>query len=65
MQHAPTTLPDAPTNGVSSGIDWARDDHAVAVVDSAGQQVRWFSVAHIGAGLRELIGGLACTSWPG
>ena len=55
MQHAPTTLPDAPANGVTAGIDWARDDHAVAVVDSAGRQVRRFTVAHSGAGLRELV----------
>ncbi|MGH3981448.1 MAG: IS110 family transposase [Pseudonocardiaceae bacterium] len=60
MQHAPTTLPDAPANGVTGGIDWARDDHAVAVVDTAGRQVRRFTVAHSGAGLRELIVGLAC-----
>jgi transposase len=55
MQHAPTTLPDAPANGVTSGVDWARDDHAVAVVDSAGRQIKRFTVAHSGTGLRELI----------
>jgi transposase len=55
MQHAPTTLTDAPANGVTSGVDWARDDHAVAVVDSAGRQIKRFTVAHSGTGLRELI----------
>lgn len=60
MQHAPTTLTDAPVNGVTGGIDWARDDHAVAVVDTAGRQVKRFTVAHSRAGLRELIAGLAC-----
>ena len=58
MQHAPTTLPDTPVNGVTGGVDWARDDHAVAVVDSAGRQVGRFSVAHSDAGLRELIAAL-------
>jgi transposase len=59
MQHAPTTLPDAPANGVTGGIDWARDDHAVAVVDTAGRQVRRFTLTHSGAGLRELVARLA------
>jgi transposase len=59
MQHAPTTLTDAPANGVTSGVDWARDNHAVAVVDSAGRQIKRFTVAHSGTGLRELIIGLA------
>jgi transposase len=59
MEHAPTTLPDAPANGVTGGIDWARDDHAVAVVDTAGRQVKRFIITHSGAGLRELIAGLA------
>jgi hypothetical protein len=59
MQHAPTTLPDAPVNGVTGGLDWAKDDHAVAVVDTAGRQVQRFTVAHDAAGLRELVTGLA------
>lgn len=59
MQHAPMTLPDAPANGVTGGLDWAQDDHAVAVVDSAGRQIQRFAVAHNAAGLRELVAGLA------
>ncbi len=59
MQHVRTILTDAPTNGVTGGIDWARDDHAVAVVDTAGRQIKRFTVAHSGTGLRELITGLA------
>jgi transposase len=59
MQHSPTTLPDAPANGVTGGIDWARDDHAVAVVDTAGRQIRRFTVAHSGAGLGTLVAELA------
>jgi len=59
MQHARMTLPDAPANGVTGGLDWAQDDHAVAVVDSAGRQIQRFAVAHNAAGLRELVAGLA------
>lgn len=44
---------------VVAGIDWAREDHAVAVVDSAGQQVERFTVTHTAAGLRELLRRLA------
>ena len=36
------------------GVDWAREDHAVAVVDAAGQLVERFEVNHTAAGLREL-----------
>ena len=39
MQYAPVTLSDQPVNGLTCGIDWARDDHAVAIVDSGGRAV--------------------------
>jgi transposase len=48
-----------PPGGVSAGLDWATDDHAVAVVDSAGQVVRRFAVPHTAAGLAELVRRLA------
>jgi transposase len=38
-----------------AGIDWAKDDHAVAVVDGAGRTAERFTVAHTLAGLRELL----------
>lgn len=38
-----------------AGIDWAKDDHAVAVVDGAGRTMERFTVAHSLAGLRELL----------
>ena len=38
-----------------SGIDWAKDDQAVAVVDAAGRVVERFTVAQSSAGLRELV----------
>ena len=54
----PTVLPHgglpAPA-GPTGGVDWARDDHAVSVVDPAGRQTHRFSVAHTTAGLGELV----------
>jgi hypothetical protein len=48
-------LPETPPNDVTGGLDWARDDHAVAVVDARGREVVRHSVGHSAAGLRELI----------
>ena len=50
-----TTLPETPPNGVTCGIDWARDDHAVCIVDGRGREVARTMVEHTGAGLRELV----------
>ncbi|BCO36411.1 IS110 family transposase [Mycobacterium heckeshornense] len=51
---AETTLPDEPPNAVTCGIDWARDDHAVSIVDARGREVRRVTIEHNAAGLREL-----------
>ncbi len=51
-----STLPEFPPNDVTAGIDWARDDHAVAVVDGRGRQIYRCAVDHTAAGLRELVG---------
>jgi transposase len=59
MKSAPSTLPEEPPNGVTGGIDWARDDHAVAVVDDRGRLVARGTVEHSNAGLRTLLGLLA------
>ncbi|MGH3627348.1 MAG: IS110 family transposase [Sciscionella sp.] len=45
------TPPARPT----AGVDWAQDDHAVAVVDPDGEQTDRFPVAHNAAGLRTLV----------
>lgn len=55
MKSASNTLPDQPPNAVTGGLDWARDDHAVSVVDAAGRERVRHSVEHSAAGLRELI----------
>lgn len=59
MKSARNTLPEEPPGGVTCGIDWARDDHAVSVVDDRGREIRRCSVAHSAAGLRELLAVLA------
>jgi transposase len=45
--------PDRPRP--TAGVDWARDDHAVAIVDPRGVQTERFGVEHSAAGLRSLV----------
>ena len=59
MKSARVTLPEEPANGVTAGIDWARDDHAVSVVDARGREISRRTVGHTAAGLRELVSILA------
>jgi transposase len=59
MQYAPPVLPAEPANGLTGGIDWARDDHAVSIVDGRGRQVHRAAVEHNAAGLQELLTVLA------
>lgn len=49
------TLPELPPNDVTGGIDWARDDHAVSIVNDRGQEVHRCAVEHTAAGLRQLV----------
>ena len=51
----PKFSPDPPPNGRTAGIDWARDDHAVAIVDAGGKQILRQTVEHSDAGLRGLV----------
>jgi transposase len=39
----------------TAGVDWAKDDHAVAVVGPDGEQTLRFSITHDAAGLRTLV----------
>lgn len=59
MQSARVTLPEEPAGGVTAGIDWARDDHAVSVVDARGREISRHTITHSAAGLRELTSVLA------
>src|SRR6266851_3555397 len=51
-------LPGTPPGGLTAGIDWGTADHAVCVVDSAGQVRARFTVAHDKAGIGRLIAAL-------
>lgn len=59
MKSASTTgsskLSDQPVNGVTAGVDWASEDHAVSVVDHRGHQIARKTVEHTAAGLRALV----------
>jgi transposase len=61
MQYAPPVLAAQPANGLTCGIDWARDDHAIAIVDSQGRVVHQSTIEHSAAGLRELLAVLTRT----
>ncbi len=52
----PLVLPEDPSGDVTAGLDWARDDHAVSVVDARGREIARTVVEHTSAGLRELTG---------
>ena len=46
----------APTSArVCAGVDWAKDDHAVCIVDADGEAVDRFTIAHTAAGLKRLV----------
>src|SRR5664280_1336452 len=47
----PAELPTNPPNGRTAGVDWAKDDHVVAVVDSTGTAIDRFTVPHTDTGL--------------
>ena len=56
MKSARNTPPTEPVNGITCGIDWARDDHAVSIVDAKGREVtRARRSTHDAAGLRDLL----------
>jgi transposase len=55
MKSARNILPTEPAHRVTGGIDWARDDHAVSIVDHRGREIVRATVKHDAAGLRELL----------
>jgi transposase len=55
MKSARNTLPMEPVNGLTCGIDWARDDHALSIVDAKGRETTRKTISHDAAGLRDLI----------
>jgi len=59
MKYALASRTDTPADGVIAGIDWASADHAVCIVDAAGEVVSRFSIEHTAAGLWHLVQRLA------
>lgn len=55
MKYARTGLATEPANGLTCGIDWARDDHAVSIIDSHGREIHRSIIEHNAAGLRMLV----------
>ena len=55
MKSARNTLPTEPVNGLTCGIDWARDDHALSIVNAEGREITRDTISHDAAGLRDLI----------
>lgn len=51
MDKAPT--PTGPR--ICCGIDWAKDDHVVCIIDDTGEPTQRFGIKHTAAGLAELI----------
>jgi transposase len=51
----PVEPPHDPASRPTGGVDWAKDDHAVAVVAPDGEQTLRFSITHDAAGLRTLV----------
>ncbi len=51
MKSATSTnaLSEQPSDNVTGGLDWARDDHAVSVVDARGRELVRHSVEHSAA----------------
>lgn len=48
-------LPEFPPNDLTAGVDWARDDHALSIVNDRGREIHRSSVPHTSAGLRDLV----------
>ncbi len=46
---------DDPSARVCAGLDWAKDDHAVCIVDVHGEVLDRFMIEHTAAGLKRLI----------
>lgn len=54
-----SVTPDTSTARVCAGLDWAKDDHVVCVLDAHGEVIDRFSVEHTAAGLKRLVRRLA------
>lgn len=55
MKSARKTLPPEPVHGLTGGIDWARDNHALSIVDTTGREIARHMITHNAPGLRNLV----------
>ncbi len=50
-----SVTPEAGSARVCAGLDWAKDDHAVCIIDADGQVLHRFTIEHTAAGLKQLV----------
>ncbi len=50
-----SVTPEVARPRVCAGLDWAKDDHVVCILDTDGEVLDRFSVAHTAAGLKRLV----------
>lgn len=50
-----SVTPIAASARICAGLDWAKDDHAVCILDADGGKLDRFMVEHTAAGLKQLI----------
>jgi transposase len=55
MSVTPAAAPMPSASRVCAGVDWAKDDHAVCIIDADGEVIERFAVEHTAAGLKRLI----------
>jgi transposase len=55
VKSASNALPDQAPNDLTSGLDWAIDDHAVSIVNGRGCEITRHTIEHTAAGLVELV----------
>jgi transposase len=49
------SVPESAPKHVTAGVDWAKDEHAICVVDAQGEVIERFTVTHNAAGLRRMM----------
>jgi len=54
-----SVTPEATRRRVCAGLDWAKDDHVVCILDADGEVIDRFAVTHTAEGLRRLVRRLA------
>lgn len=50
-----SVTPISQTARLCAGVDWAKDDHVVCIVDADGEAIDRFTITHTAAGLRRMV----------